>query len=230
MAKQAIDKDKPVLIIVEGPLQGQQWVMHSDQLTIGRGAQCDIVIPERSISREHVRIWREGKQYFVEDLGSKNGTHVNAIKLEKPVPLNEGDEIQIALCTKIRFVGSEATVPLVLDEGGRAEIGLKLDEHTRQVIINGRPLEPQLSLYQYRLLEMLYKSGGGICTRDDVVHAVWPEAAREGVSEQAIDALVRRLRDRLAELSPDHEYIVTVRGHGFRLVQPGRTQTAEAEG
>jgi DNA-binding response OmpR family regulator len=37
------------------------------------------------------------------------------------------------------------------------------------------------------------------------------------VSEQAIDALVRRLRDRLAELDPDHRYVVTVRGHGFRL-------------
>jgi DNA-binding response OmpR family regulator len=46
---------------------------------------------------------------------------------------------------------------------------------------------------------------------------VWPEAVEEGVSEQAIDALVRRLRDRLAELGKDREYVVTVRGHGFRL-------------
>ncbi|MFZ4813533.1 MAG: winged helix-turn-helix domain-containing protein, partial [Phototrophicaceae bacterium] len=41
----------------------------------------------------------------------------------------------------------------------------------------------------------------------------------EGVSEQAIDALVRRLRDRLAEVDPDTQYIVTMRGHGFRLGQ-----------
>ena len=38
-----------------------------------------------------------------------------------------------------------------------------------------------------------------------------------GDQPQAIDALVRRLRDRLAEVAPDHQYIVTVRGHGFRL-------------
>ncbi len=38
-----------------------------------------------------------------------------------------------------------------------------------------------------------------------------------GISEQAIDALVRRLRDRIAAMDPDHAYIVTVRGHGFRL-------------
>ncbi len=42
---------------------------------------------------------------------------------------------------------------------------------------------------------------------------------RDGVSEQAIDALVRRLRDRIAELDPKHQYIITVRGHGFRLDQ-----------
>ena len=41
-----------------------------------------------------------------------------------------------------------------------------------------------------------------------------------GVSEQAIDALVRRLRDRLAEVDEGHQYIVTVRGHGFRLDNP----------
>ena len=49
---------------------------------------------------------------------------------------------------------------------------------------------------------------------------VWPEALGEGVSEQAIDALVRRLRDRLNEVDPDAQYIVTVRGHGFRLDNP----------
>lgn len=222
VSEQSPDLDKPVVMITEGPLRGQQWVMHGDQLLIGRGSHCDIVIPERRVSREHVRIWREGTKYFVEDLHSKNGTHVNAIRLEEARELSEGDEIQIALCVKLKFIGSEATVPLSLDEeeAGQTRRGLVLDPRTRQVMINGQVLEPQLSLYQYRLLELLYRNNGGVCTRDEVVQAVWPEAAEEGISEQAIDALVRRLRDRLAELSPDHQYIVTVRGHGFRLVQP----------
>jgi DNA-binding response OmpR family regulator len=46
---------------------------------------------------------------------------------------------------------------------------------------------------------------------------VWSEEEALGVSEQAIDALVRRLRDRIAAVDPDHAYIVTVRGHGFRF-------------
>ncbi len=46
---------------------------------------------------------------------------------------------------------------------------------------------------------------------------MWAEDESEGVSEQAIDALARRLRERIAEADPDHQYVVTVRGHGFRL-------------
>ena len=52
---------------------------------------------------------------------------------------------------------------------------------------------------------------------NSVISAVWPEASSEGVSEQAIDALVRRLRERIAETDEEFRYIVTVRGHGFRL-------------
>lgn len=214
-------KDKPVLLVAEGPLRGQQWVVHGDELTIGRADYCEIVIPERSVSRQHARIWREDNAYYVEDLGSKNGTHVNAIRLEAPHELEEGDEIQIALSVKLKFIGSEATVPLTLAESEISQNGLTLDVHTRQVMINGKILEPQLSLYQYRLLELLYECQGGVCGRDEIVRVVWPEAAEAGISEQAIDALVRRLRDRLAEIDPNHLYIATIRGHGFRLIQKG---------
>lgn len=212
-------KDKPVLLITEGELRGQQWVLYSDELLVGRGGHCDIVVPDSRVSREHVRVFREAEEYFVEDLGSKNGSHLNGEKLEGKRSIREGDEIQVALAVKMKFIGSEATVPLSMEEIERGEMGIKLDPHTRQVYINSEQLDPQLSLYQYRLLELLYDRNGGICTRDDVVRAVWPDAIEEGVSEQAIDALVRRLRDRLSELESEHQYIVTVRGHGFRLEQ-----------
>lgn len=214
------NRDHAVIMIIEGPLRGHQWTVTQDELVIGRGGHCDIVLPERRVSREHLRIWREKGTYYVEDLDSKNGTHLNAERLEGAQELHEGDEIQIALCVKLKFIGAEATVPLTLDDLEPRDRGLTLDQHTRQVIINGRELDPQLSLYQYRLLELLYRESGGVCTRDDVVRAVWPEAVEEGISEQAIDALVRRLRDRLAELDPTHQFVVTVRGHGFRLEQP----------
>ena len=207
--------EKPVLMITDGDLSGQKWVMHGNELTVGRGGEADVVLPERQISRVHMRIVRGEEGYTIEDLLSKNGTHLNGVPLTDAVPLRDGDEIQIALAVKMRFVGSEATLPL--DTTGLIPSNMQLDTHTRQVSVNGHLLDPPLSLKQYRLLELLYSLGGGVSTRDEVIDAVWLEDEQDGVSEQALDAVVRRLRDRLSELEPDHQYIVTVRGHGFRF-------------
>jgi DNA-binding response OmpR family regulator len=49
------------------------------------------------------------------------------------------------------------------------------------------------------------------------VQSVWPDEEAEGISEQAIDALARRLRERIAEIDANTKYVETVRGHGFRL-------------
>lgn len=129
------------------------------------------------------------------------------------IPLSDGDEIQIALRFKLTFVDAGATAPLTLDTENQ---GLRLDKDTRQVWINGVLADPPLSLHQYRLLEVLWDSGGGVVTHDRIIEAVWPEASSEGVSE-AIDALVRRLRERIEEVDMEFRYIITVRGHGFRL-------------
>jgi DNA-binding response OmpR family regulator len=106
------------------------------------------------------------------------------------------------------------------DVRGRGKQGaerLRLDDDARQVIVKDQVIDPPLSPAQYRLLALLIASQGSVVGREDIVRQVWPEALEEGVSEQAIDALVRRLRERLAEVDPGHQYIVTVRGHGFRF-------------
>jgi len=213
--------DKPVLIIHEGEKAGQRWTIRENELVIGRGGECDLVLPERQVSREHIRIFRADDGYFLEDLDSKNGTWVNGKQVKATtVPLRDGDEIQIALAVKITFVGSEATAPLFVDELPGTLGLLQLNRDSRRVFIGGVEVDPPLSLPQYRLLELLYDGAGAVRTRDEVIESVWPEAIGEGVSEQAIDALVRRLRDRLAMLDPTHAYMVTIRGHGLRLDNP----------
>ena len=57
-------------------------------------------------------------------------------------------------------------------------------------------------------------------TRAELVEQVWSEEEAVGVSEQALDALIRRLRDRLAAVDSTHSYITTIRGHGLRLDNP----------
>ena len=208
-------QDMPMLIVYEGDMAGQRWMIDQDRIVIGRGTDCDITIPKRQVSRHHAQIERDDKGYLLRDLNSKNGTFVNSKQvLDKPQRLQDEDEIQIALCVKLGFVAADATLPLELTGPNR---GLNLDEAARRVFVNGHELTPPLSVAQYRLLELLFEHAEEVISRDAVVDAVWPKEEATGISEQAIDALVRRLRERLAEADPDHNYIVTVRGHGFRL-------------
>ena len=217
--------DRPLLIIHSDKMRENQWVLAKDSVVIGRGEDCDIVLPERQVSRRHIRIYREDDVYYVQDLESRNGTWVNGQQLKGTHRLQDGDQISLALAIRLQFIGSGATAPLPFEvpqsiSGGR----LRLDPDARRVFVNDVELDPPLSPPQYRLLELLYASTGRICTRDKVVETVWPDVVGEGVSEQAIDALVRRLRDRLAEVDPHWQYIITVRGHGFRLNNSNDTQ------
>jgi hypothetical protein len=208
-------QDMPMLVIYEGEREGQRWVIEQDRVTIGRGSDCDFVLPERQVSRYHVQIERDDGGYLLRDLGSKNGTCVNGQEVrDRPYRLKDGDEIQVALCVRMGFVGADATLPLELTGPTR---GLHIDQAARRVFVGGQELIPPLSVAQYRLLRLLLGREGEVVSRDAIVSAVWPEEEDAGVSEQAIDALVRRLRDRVAAIDPDHAYIVTVRGHGFRL-------------
>ena len=219
--------ENPVIVWLDGSLSNPHWLVDRAQMVLGREEGCEIVIPVRQVSRQHLRIYMDGGACMIEDLGSKNGTWVNGYRLTGARQLEDGDEIRAAKDIRLRFVGSGATAPSttrvlpdVIPSGAMTGLRLRLDPESRQVYLREAMLEPPLSLPQYRLLEILFTNQGGVCSRGDVVDAVWPDAMGLGVSEQAIDALVRRLRDRLAELDAEHQYIVTVRGHGFRLDNP----------
>lgn len=211
--------DKPIVTVIDGKYANQHWTIE-DEAILGRDDTADIVLPERQVSRQHIRIFKRDTQYFVEDLKSRNGTWVNNVRLEGTRELYDGDEIHIAMAIRMQFIGSGATAPLPFELPETIGGKLRLDREARRVFIGDTEIDPPLSLPQYRLLELLYNNGGRICTRDEVVETVWPDVVGEGVSEQAIDALVRRLRDRLAEYDAETQYVITVRGHGFRLENP----------
>jgi hypothetical protein len=204
-----------MVILQEGNSLHRQWLLDAPEVLIGRSSDCRIIVNDRQASRHHARIFCTEQGYILEDLGSKNGTYLNGELLTKPARLVDGDEIGIAFAARFRFVDAGATVPLTLETPRQPRI--RIDPASRSVWVAGQELHPPLSPAQYRLLVLLYERAGQVVSREEVVHAVWGEGAVEGVTEQAIDALARRLRDRIAETDPDHEYVVTVRGHGYRL-------------
>ncbi len=212
-----VDEINPILIAQSGPMRGQRWNLTDTRLIIGRDTDSDLAVRENTVSRRHAVIYREGRDWVLED-SSKNGTYVNEQRVENPVALRDGDVISIAAAVQIAFVSSDATVPLDLPP--RQDRRMRVDIDARRVWCAGLELTPALSKPQYRLLVLLYLRGGDVCTRDEVIRAVWPDAVGEGVTEQSIDALVRRLRFRLGVCDSEYQYVVTVRGHGFRMDNP----------
>lgn len=209
----------PVIIAQSGPLNGQRWVLDRETI-LGRDESCTVVIADRQVSRFHARISPLEEGVLLEDLGSKNGTFYNGARLEEPVLLSDGDVVQVSLIQQFVFLSSDATIPLEMDNLPDKDVAhqrLYLDIRSRRVWVNGKELVPPLSVPQFRLLQCLYEQEGEVVDRQDLINFIWGEEEAVGVSEQAFDALVRRLRDRLALLDPLHVFITTVRGHGLRL-------------
>ena len=207
---------RPLLILREEQTPLHQWVIDKPEVLLGRSEECDVVLSARAVSRHHAQIVQTNTGYLLRDLDSKNGTFVNGQEVGGDYPLQDGDEIQIALATRLLFVGAGATTPLGVAPALQPA-GLLLDTAERRVWIDNREIDPPLSPAQFALLQLLYQSGERVVSREEIVSVVWSDTAAEGVSDQAIDALVRRLRDRLSVMDQDHRYVVTVRGHGFRF-------------
>ena len=208
-----------MLIALQGPLEGKKWEI-KDTLSIGREPTCDIFIDDRQVSRHHARVANTGVGIVeLEDLTSKNGTFHRGTLLDKKIQLEDGDVIQIALIQKFAFYTSDATMPLedIFPSTSINARSIRLDPKSRRVWVKGEELNPALSASQFRLLYALSGQQGKVITRNDLISIVWKDDLTDGVSDQALDALIRRLRTRLAQIDPEKDYIVTIRGHGLRL-------------
>jgi hypothetical protein len=74
--------------------EGENYAL-ADELTVGRGGGCGIVLADDSyVSTVHARIFRREGDVYVEDLGSRNGTLLNGQPLTHAAPLHRGDHVQ----------------------------------------------------------------------------------------------------------------------------------------
>lgn len=86
-----------VLIILQGPEAGRHFTLSDERTTLGRNTDCAVPLAGKQVSRQHAHLYHEGEQFFVEDLGSSNGTFVNGkrIPAHRPTALGENDSFQI---------------------------------------------------------------------------------------------------------------------------------------
>ena len=108
---QAVPVAQPRLVVRFGPFTAN-YSVNADDLVIGRpdpktGTVPDVSLEyEDAVSRRHARVYSDGGQVFLEDLGSTNGTKLNnnAIAPHQPIPLKAGDKIQVGERTEIDFL------------------------------------------------------------------------------------------------------------------------------
>jgi hypothetical protein len=85
----------PLKLVVVTPERGEAYDL-GDELTIGRAPGCAVALAtDNFVSQVHARVFRRGDEYWVEDLGSTNGTLLNGRKMSSAAPVQRGDRVQV---------------------------------------------------------------------------------------------------------------------------------------
>jgi len=98
----------PQLVFQNTEREMERIPLNRLRTTIGRSARSDVCIPDAFASRLHAEVRQEHGTYWLQDLGSANGTRFNGVPVQAPVVLHSGDEIKIG---ETRIVFDDETVP-----------------------------------------------------------------------------------------------------------------------
>lgn len=209
---------------------GKIFILDKAAITIGRRTAHytpDIELNSEVVSRRHIEIVQKDGRFYARDLGSTNGTMLNddrilpgksyELKHNSRIGLGlEGDTAHILLT----FKESESTDIITGKKGGisRTKVTwLKMDESKKEVQVDGK--HTRLSRKEYELLAFLYSKAGKICSRDEIIDAVWPESKDPGaISDAAIDQLVHRLRQKVEPTPSQPERIISKKAFGYMVV------------
>lgn len=155
------------------------------RLTIGRGAESDIVVANAQASRQHIAIWTDGQRWWVEDLKTKNGTLLNRRPLTEPQPLSEGDEVVLpglSLTFRLSEETMTAIVPRAAPSATRTFLFADLRDYTAFVERQGDAAAGEL-VGEYRRLvraEVARTAGVEVKTEGDSFFIAF-ESARGAV-------------------------------------------------
>lgn len=86
----------PSTLLVQGRSDAKpRTVKLSASMTVGRAPECELRLDDTYASQQHARLFAKNNSWFVEDLGSTNGTFVNEQKLAAPAMLQAGDKVRV---------------------------------------------------------------------------------------------------------------------------------------
>ncbi len=205
------------MLLVESGLSVKKPIfLETPSFVIGKASSADFSIDNPFVSRRHCRIRFTDGTFYLSDLGSKNGTTLNGVLLERDEEslLNDGDSIILAQdVVHLRFRQvSDQTFTTLTHPPNPSDIRL---DSARDAWIRGEKLSPPLSAKEFDVLELLYMQRGTAVSRDDVASAGWPEREDGDVGNQEIEQCIRRIRRRIERDPSAPELIVTRRSFGY---------------
>ncbi len=83
------------LKVIQGTTPGKKFDLAGPRSILGRSPDCEVILDVAAVSRRHAVVTQEGDQFFIEDLGSRNGTFVNGQRVLDRCPLRDGDQVLI---------------------------------------------------------------------------------------------------------------------------------------
>ena len=224
------------LIVKKGNAEDIDKIFNLDQpvVVVGRRTaqyKPDIELNDEVVSRRHLEIIQQDNKYFLKDHGSTNGTMLNEdrilpgnlyeLKHNCKIGLGvDGDSAHIILV----FKESENT-NIITNRGatrGKQERAatvtwLKIDEKRKEVWVDKKL--KKLSRKEYEIISFLHANAAKICSRDEIIEAVWPESKDPAaISDAAIDQLIHRLREKVEPEPAKPSRIISKKAFGYMLV------------
>jgi hypothetical protein len=199
---------------------GSERMVSLDQpsLLIGRDEKCEVHIPSAYVSRQHARIDVRDDGVFLVDLGSRNGSLLNNVRVEQSAPLRAGDVIGIGDAT-IECLAATATGDRTRTLGPRqvepaAPDRMQVDALTYEVRIGDQLVERRLSAQEFKLLSYLFQHRDRVCARQELGDAIW---GAHNWDPNMLHRLVSRLKEKIEPAPERPRYIQTVPWVGYRL-------------
>jgi len=93
--QQPVKQQARQLVVVEGPLKGRTLPLAASPILLGRAQEATLVLEDDYASGRHARLFPQGSRWFIEDLGSTNGTYLGDQQLTRALPVEPGVPVRI---------------------------------------------------------------------------------------------------------------------------------------
>lgn len=168
----------------------------------------EFLLTQKTIKKSLTEIWQSLSPAEQADIVENKFEEESVVEYLEEVNLIKDKQIQIPLLS-LFIISEYKNMTKTLQK-------ISYDEHTNTIIKGNSVLSDQLTSSEFRLLKYLLQNEGRVIERDELITIVWGDnKSTAGITDQAVDQLVFRLRHKIEEDANHPEHLQTVKGRGF---------------